>query len=686
MAINYSDITGKSTGLEITTAGDQPTSSLSFDATTNTFTYTPVQTRSITAANIGAINYENSTTTAYRIDNDDLVANPFSNRLHNRFAFLKGISTVRTFEQTSNAGTSWTDTGSFDMRIWSGKKDNDSITFADSATHNGARWTLKGDLNYCDVNGFIITFGRSTASTTVNTIIETSNDDFVTSTEIHNSTTTVDGGVRVVWCPVDYWGNNPSVRITMLNVDGVGEIDVVSIEGMTPRYGAQGGDESSPYPYTWNENGDITVMNDLTVPGSLTLQNAISGTLETTDTITSGNHIKFNDGAFGKRVVLKGIAATGDLHDGSLGSADNNIFEFRRFEQDIDGATVEVTRGYMGYPNWSNDLRIYGSTGIVKGTLKDDGVTEEPTQEEVLRYVNRELGLYSAGSQVMTLGKDFGFRSYGWGSTHTGNFTVSNYLGSEKEIATATGGQIRRALLNASPEQDPVLNPGLYNDLGHYIERGGAITPVQNYAISGETRMFNGKGSYAGLDSTLIGADEANACIFEMDLDLANIRLQWSTAIGIGWGAVNFGANGLRVETSEDGGTTWATAFSSDDPVNDTINAWGRISQTGTGANRIRVSIWDPRSAAEVRIAHLWAVDFASDLGHGLFVGRDGGDIYGSLNISDTATLGVLTAAPASPVSGMIAVADGVTWDPAGTGTEACVVYLGGSWRVMANA
>ena len=51
-----------------------------------------------------------------------------------------------------------------------------------------------------------------------------------------------------------------------------------------------------------------------------------------------------------------------------------------------------------------------------------------------------------------------------------------------------------------------------------------------------------------------------------------------------------------------------------------------------------------------------------------------------------TASLPVLHSAPATPKSGMMAVADGTNWNPTGTGTETMVVYLGGAWRTIANA
>ena len=51
-----------------------------------------------------------------------------------------------------------------------------------------------------------------------------------------------------------------------------------------------------------------------------------------------------------------------------------------------------------------------------------------------------------------------------------------------------------------------------------------------------------------------------------------------------------------------------------------------------------------------------------------------------------TMSLPVLHSAPATPKTGMMAVADGTNWNPTSTGTETMVVYLGGAWRTIANA
>lgn len=51
-----------------------------------------------------------------------------------------------------------------------------------------------------------------------------------------------------------------------------------------------------------------------------------------------------------------------------------------------------------------------------------------------------------------------------------------------------------------------------------------------------------------------------------------------------------------------------------------------------------------------------------------------------------TMSLPVLYSAPTTPKSGMMAVADGVGWDPTATAGETLVVYLGGAWKMIAKA
>lgn len=89
----------------------------------------------------------------------------------------------------------------------------------------------------------------------------------------------------------------------------------------------------------------------------------------------------------------------------------------------------------------------------------------------------------------------------------------------------------------------------------------------------------------------------------------------------------------------------------------------------------------------------VWNSNNPADLTRSLFLDSRGYVSIGSmaqpqatLDVNGFARLAILSAAPASPTNGMIAIADGTTWDPAGTGKSVMVVYLGGGWRVAATA
>ena len=59
---------------------------------------------------------------------------------------------------------------------------------------------------------------------------------------------------------------------------------------------------------------------------------------------------------------------------------------------------------------------------------------------------------------------------------------------------------------------------------------------------------------------------------------------------------------------------------------------------------------------------------------------------FNSAALSSTLNLAVLAAEPSSPVNGMVAVADGTSWDPISNAAQTMVVYLNGDWRQIAVA
>ena len=80
--------------------------------------------------------------------------------------------------------------------------------------------------------------------------------------------------------------------------------------------------------------------------------------------------------------------------------------------------------------------------------------------------------------------------------------------------------------------------------------------------------------------------------------------------------------------------------------------------------------------------------DFTNDLDYAPIVGGaiQANGLPSGTTFTDTLSLPVLTAEPSSPVNGMVAVADGTSWDPMLNAAQTMVVYLAGAWRQIAVA
>jgi len=78
---------------------------------------------------------------------------------------------------------------------------------------------------------------------------------------------------------------------------------------------------------------------------------------------------------------------------------------------------------------------------------------------------------------------------------------------------------------------------------------------------------------------------------------------------------------------------------------------------------------------------------FTNDLDYAGIVGGaiQANGLPSGTTFTDTLTLPVLTAEPSSPVNGMVAVADGTSWDPMSNAAQTMVVYLAGAWRQIAQ-
>lgn len=124
--------------------------------------------------------------------------------------------------------------------------------------------------------------------------------------------------------------------------------------------------------------------------------------------------------------------------------------------------------------------------------------------------------------------------------------------------------------------------------------------------------------------------------------------------------------NVTTVDTGDSSAITFTPAvlFNSDVTVENNLTVNNRVYATEFVSSSVGAAEIETTSNFKIRVA-------AQEFG---------------FNTSGVFKLPVLTSAPGSPASGMVAVADGTGWDPLGAaGKEQMVVYLGGAWRAIAQ-
>lgn len=272
-------------------------------------------------------------------------------------------------------------------------------------------------------------------------------------------------------------------------------------------------------------------------------------------------------------------------------------------------------------------------------------------------------------------------------ATHNGQFLTTD--GSTASWATPLTG-----LLHVSED----INPSLGGDLTlntHNITGTGNIDI--NGSITSNSTITNGTVTLAsnaieatGFTFNIANINPALPIVVNRTLpDAVSHTMVESKTAGT-WGT------GLDVKLFRGTLASKTIVQAGDVLLTDSVSAWNGTAYQYTSAV---VHSVDPHAAVSgssipgsVGLV-VWNSNNPTDLTRSLFLDSQGYVAIGSglqpqatLDVNGFAKLAILTTAPASPANGMIAIADGTSWDPAGTGKSVMVVYLGGGWRVAATA
>ena len=232
-------------------------------------------------------------------DNTKIVANasaliqsPIPKYLwHDVFAFCR-VNTPTYYVSTDNS--TWTE-DTLDKRHFA-NKDNLSITVIKTTGQTGARWVWNSaGFQYCMAAWLVIGVAYSSTAANVTILFESSADGTTWTTR---HTSTHQASSNPIWCKVKSNSADAYLRLTLTKdtSDTTGTMAIGAIKLLTPRWGNQGQGSELEYPYTWDENGVITPMNNGSSPAlgtsSLPWRN---GYFTNINGVAVGNSPKFTD-------------------------------------------------------------------------------------------------------------------------------------------------------------------------------------------------------------------------------------------------------------------------------------------------------------------------------------------------------------------------------------------------------
>lgn len=321
-----------------------------------------------------------------------------------------------------------------------------------------------------------------------------------------------------------------------------------------------------------------------------------------------------------------------------------------------DGADRDILHAGMygasgAWYSGGNKIPYVNGSGVMEiGKYIDfhDGATSTNDYDARIQIASGNLemvgigSLYVAGSKVWTQGNDgtgSGLDADLLDGKQASEFALKTELPNTSSFLTNTApinmnrNMIEGAILSPTPEQSLTFTPYLVNDWGFARQRGGTIslisygaattTSISNSAFDA---MFDPKASTMGINCANC-VDESTAFVFEVTMPNT---LYYSQFAGISFGAQWNRAKGVRLEVWSNANSVWETVIYETNNASDVcfakVNSSGSIQGT-----KVRVSLWSPASGNTIRVAHIFAYDYDSELATTMFVDRTGGTVYGTI-------------------------------------------------------
>ena len=369
--------------------------------------------------------------------------------------------------------------------------------------------------------------------------------------------------------------------------------------------------------------------------------------------VVLANRVKVNTATTGTGNVALGSAVAGyqTFADGGITNNQDVSYVIE------DGNDWEI--GVGSYTSGSNQLNrhtiiessnsdaalnLSGSATVFITALAGD-IQQPPSEGAFADGDKTKLDGIEAGatadqtaSEILTAIKTVDGSGSGLDADTVDGLQASQFLRSDADDSTdsnISGGidsSLSGFVLPQNPEGKHIKSPFFFNDIAFSRIRGATVSvDVDGTPMTSTTSidaMFNTSGDFWNLSPTT-GVTTATITVTD-----APKTLTYGSHIGISFGNPTWRARDVTLQYSTDNGSTWTTARSLTDQTEEYVVAsFGLAGGVSVSAFRWILSNFNFTS---MRVASLFAYNYNSDGMKGLYVGRDGGDIYGSLTVAGT--------------------------------------------------
>lgn len=173
------------------------------------------------------------------------------------------------------------------------------------------------------------------------------------------------------------------------------------------------------------------------------------------------------------------------------------------------------------------------------------------------------------------------------------------------------------------PEGRILASAALVNDLGNARLRGSTFT-FTNISPSNSDidKMFDGTANFLMISPT---SSQTFPIVIEFTLPRT---LSWGAVVGIGFGTSTWRTNSVKIEAFSNG--AWVTCIDTTTNTSEDVLV-GIPGSNSSGTTKLRYTLANPNSS-QLRICHLWAYNYNSDMWTHLQMPRAGGTMYGALS------------------------------------------------------